>query len=46
LNFNDGLWLNVVPNVSVLSDHFGSSFLSERLPGYAALEKVRFVAIY
>jgi acyl-CoA synthetase (AMP-forming)/AMP-acid ligase II len=43
LNFNGGLWLNVVPIVSALSANELLSFLSERLPGYAVPEKVRFV---
>jgi acyl-CoA synthetase (AMP-forming)/AMP-acid ligase II len=43
LNYNDGLWLNVVPNVSALSAIDLLSFLAERLPGYAVPEKVRFV---
>jgi acyl-coenzyme A synthetase/AMP-(fatty) acid ligase len=43
LNFNDSLWLNVVPIVSALSANELLSFLSERLPGYAVPQRVRFV---
>jgi len=43
LNFNGSLWLNVVPIVSVLSANELLSFLSERLPGYAVPQRVRFV---
>lgn len=43
LNFNGSLWLNVVPIVSALSTNELLSFLSERLPGYAVPDQIKFV---
>ncbi|MEN8220423.1 MAG: class I adenylate-forming enzyme family protein, partial [Pseudomonadota bacterium] len=43
LNFNSSLWLNVVPIVSALSANELLSFLSERLPGYAVPDQIKFV---